>query len=181
MACLATATGRDEFRAAAAECIAYENASFDAAHSNWPHFRSDGELTLPCQWCHGAPGIGLARIAMRRQRGLDVNGLTADIRNAVLGVRRVESPRPIDTLCCGTLGNIEFLCEAGSALGREDIKVRGVRRLLAVMETAAAAGDYRWHAGDARFNLGLFRGLAGLGYTLLRRVDGSLPNVLIWE
>ena len=29
--------------------------------------------------------------------------------------------------------------------------------------------------------LGLFRGLAGVGYTLLRQVDDSLPNVLIWE
>jgi lantibiotic modifying enzyme len=29
--------------------------------------------------------------------------------------------------------------------------------------------------------LGLFRGLAGVGYTLLRQVDGALPNVLIWE
>jgi hypothetical protein len=27
----------------------------------------------------------------------------------------------------------------------------------------------------------LFRGLAGAGYTVLRRADDSLPNVLIWE
>jgi lantibiotic modifying enzyme len=27
----------------------------------------------------------------------------------------------------------------------------------------------------------LFRGLAGVGYTLLRQVDGSLPNVIIWD
>jgi lantibiotic modifying enzyme len=35
--------------------------------------------------------------------------------------------------------------------------------------------------GGRRFNLGLFRGIAGVGYTLLRRVDGSLPNLLLWE
>jgi lantibiotic modifying enzyme len=29
--------------------------------------------------------------------------------------------------------------------------------------------------------LGLFRGVAGVGYTSLRQVDGSLPNVIIWE
>ena len=34
---------------------------------------------------------------------------------------------------------------------------------------------------DDTFNLGLFRGLAGVGYTLLRQIDGSLPNILIWE
>jgi hypothetical protein len=27
----------------------------------------------------------------------------------------------------------------------------------------------------------LFRGLAGVGYTALRRVEDSLPDVLIWE
>jgi lantibiotic modifying enzyme len=29
--------------------------------------------------------------------------------------------------------------------------------------------------------LGLFRGMAGVGYTALRQVDPSLPNVLIFE
>jgi len=27
----------------------------------------------------------------------------------------------------------------------------------------------------------LFRGLAGVGYTVLRRIDRFLPNVLVWE
>jgi hypothetical protein len=31
------------------------------------------------------------------------------------------------------------------------------------------------------FNLGLFRGIAGVGHTVLRRIEPSLPNVLIWE
>ena len=43
------------------------------------------------------------------------------------------------------------------------------------------AGDYHWSNGTNRFNLGLFRGIAGVGYTLLRAVDHSLPNVLVWE
>ena len=49
------------------------------------------------------------------------------------------------------------------------------------MADAAASGDYRWNVGKRQFNLGLFRGLAGVGYTLLRQADRSLPNVLIWE
>jgi lantibiotic modifying enzyme len=56
-----------------------------------------------------------------------------------------------------------------------------LRRLTAVLDGSAANGDYRWNSGNRRFNLGLFRGLAGIGYTLLRRLDPSLPNVLIWE
>jgi lantibiotic modifying enzyme len=53
--------------------------------------------------------------------------------------------------------------------------------LAAVVQAAASGGDYRWNSGKQRFNLGLFRGLAGVGYTLLRQRDAALPNVLIWD
>ena len=106
--------------------------------------------------------------------------MTADIRNALQGVERGWIGQ-VDTLCCGTLGSIEFFCEAGNVLGRSDLRDLASRRLMAVLETAASTGDYRWNSGKRQFNLGLFRGLAGVGYTALRQVDGSLPNVLIWE
>jgi lantibiotic modifying enzyme len=75
---------------------------------------------------------------------------------------------------------VEFLCEAAQA-GRPDLGDLAMQRLAVVLETAATAGDYRWNSGSRQFNLGLFRGLAGVGYTLLRRIDPLLPNVLIWE
>ncbi|MGB7782903.1 MAG: lanthionine synthetase LanC family protein, partial [Pseudolabrys sp.] len=83
--------------------------------------------------------------------------------------------------CCGTLANVEFLCEAADSLGRKDLGELAARRLLSVVENASSSGDYRWNSGQRKFNLGLFRGLAGVGYTALRQVDRSLPNVLIWE
>jgi lantibiotic modifying enzyme len=49
------------------------------------------------------------------------------------------------------------------------------------LEQAEVAGDYRWNSGKRQFNLGFFRGLSGVGYTLLRQIDLSLPNVLIWQ
>jgi lantibiotic modifying enzyme len=87
----------------------------------------------------------------------------------------------VDTLCCGALGSIEFLREAGSTLGRDDLRDLASRRLIEVLERAASTGDYRWNSGKGQFNLGLFRGLAGVGYSVLRQVDASLPNVIIWE
>jgi type 2 lantibiotic biosynthesis protein LanM len=180
LASLAQATGRAEFAQAAAECIAFENSSYDAQRHNWPDLREAGGLLWPCQWCHGAPGIGLARIATSRLGGMDDARLKTDIQNAVEGATQGR-PTAVDTLCCGALGGVEFFCEAGSALGRDDLRALAGERLTAVLQTAAAAGDYRWNSGQGRFNLGLFRGLAGVGYTLLRRVDGALPNVLIWQ
>jgi lantibiotic modifying enzyme len=184
LACLGAAAGREDFAAAAAECIALEDSRFDPERSNWPDLRGDDEPTFPCQWCHGAPGIGLARIAMRKR--LAGNGerddalLTTDISKALAGVER-GWPNHVDTMCCGTLGSIEFCCEAAGALGRDDLLNLAARRMLAVIESAAITGDYRFNVGKRQFNLGLFRGLAGIGYTCLRQADPSLPNILIWE
>jgi len=175
---LAAATGREDFAAAAVECIAFEDSTFDAGRNNWPDLRGEGEPSWPCQWCHGAPGIGLARIAMIRKKGR--GQLKDDVARAVEGAAK-GWPGSVDTLCCGTLGNVEFICEAAASLGRKDLGELAARRLLSVIENAASAGDYRWNSGQGKFNLGLFRGLAGVGYTALRQVDGSLPNVLIWE
>ena len=180
LASLSAATGREEFAQAASECLAFENSSYDVGRNNWPDLRGEGEPSWPCQWCHGATGIGLARIAMARQGGMDPKTLAGDIRNAVEGATKYW-PGGVDTLCCGTLGNVEFFCEAGNALGRDDLRELASRRLAAVLETAAATGDYRWNSGKRQFNLGLFRGLAGVGYTSLRQAHASLPNVLIWE
>lgn len=180
LASLSAATGREEFASAASECIAWENYSYDAERRNWPDLRSADETLWPCRWCHGAPGIGLARIAMARLGGPDSKLLVTDIRNALDGVER-GWPSTVDTLCCGTLGSVELFCEAGDALGRPDLRDVAAQRLMSVLETAALSGDYRWNAGKRQFNLGLFGGLAGVGYTFLRQVDRSLPNIIIWE
>ena len=180
LASLAEASGRQDFADAASECVAFEDSRYDAGRRNWPDVRVDGAPSWPCQWCHGAVGIGLARLASAKFRGADVGSVAVDIENAAEGVRQ-NQPAAVDTLCCGTLGGIEFLCEAGTALGRDDLRALAAERLGAVLQEAAATGDYRWNSGKGRFNLGLFRGIAGVGYTLLRRIDGALPNVLIWQ
>jgi type 2 lantibiotic biosynthesis protein LanM len=180
LASLAAATEREEFAQAASECIAFEDSNYDAGRSNWPDLRSEGEPSWPCQWCHGATGIGLARIGMAMRGGMNPKNLSGDIQNAVRGALK-SWPGAVDTLCCGTLGSVEFFCEAGNALGRDDLRDLASRRLAAVLENAASTGDYRWNSGKRQFNLGLFRGLAGVGYTTLRQAQASLPNVLIWE
>ena len=106
--------------------------------------------------------------------------LSTDVRKAVVGVEG-GWPNHVDTMCCGTLGSIEFLCEAARPLGRDDLRDLAGRRMFAVVESAAASGDYRFNVGARQFNLGLFRGLAGVGYTCLRQANPSFPNVLIWD
>jgi type 2 lantibiotic biosynthesis protein LanM len=180
LASLSAATGREDFAVAAQECVDFENSSFSPQRGNWPDLRVEGAEAWPCQWCHGAPGIGLGRIAMARLPRMGGALLEADVQGAVEGTRAAWPPS-IDTLCCGTMGSVEFLCEAGDLLGRNDLQELAKRELANVLQFAADSGDYHWNSGERRFNLGLFRGMAGVGYTALRQVDHSLPNVLIFE
>ncbi len=184
LASLSVAAGREDFAKAATECLAFENGTYDPGRMNWPDLRNEGEPHWPCQWCHGAAGIGLARVGMIKRGASTADApepalITKDVENAVGGVER-SWPGHLDTLCCGTLGGIELLREAGTIWRRDDLCNLASRRLTTVVAAASSAGDYRWNA-SRRFNLGLFRGLAGVGYTLLREIDPSLPNVLIWE
>jgi len=180
LASLSSATGNAGYARQAMECVAFENSTFDAAHRGWADLRGIADSAWPCKWCYGSAGIGLARIAMTKHAGEPLELRARDISRALDGVQDAW-PATTDTLCCGTLGSIEFLAEAGDVLDRGELRDLAVARLLTIVETRGAAGDYRWSGGTSQFNLGLFRGIAGVGYTLLRAAAPSLPNVLVWE
>jgi type 2 lantibiotic biosynthesis protein LanM len=180
LAALAKASGIPAFAEAARECVDYERALFSPERNNWPDLRAKDEVHWPCQWCHGAGGIGLARLGMKRfgDIGIDLNG---DIAAALASTARAW-PSPIDTMCCGNLGNVELLAEAGHVLGEESLTKQASGRIHGIVAAAGKAGVYGWNAGTDDENLGLFRGLAGVGYSVLRRVAPEVvPNVLIWE
>lgn len=178
---LATASHRDDFAQAAQECLAYEAQSYQANLFNWPDLRSiEDEVAWPSQWCHGAIGIGLARIAGHRVGQAHSEAIINDINHAVQN-SRTQWPQHVDTLCCGTLGTIELLAEAGEVLNQPTLRHLSDQRLAQIIANRHERGDYLWNAGGAAFNLGLFRGLSGVGYTILRKLDSRLPNVLMWE
>jgi lantibiotic modifying enzyme len=122
----------------------------------------------------------MSRASLLKRGAMEAEILRVDIHNAITGSDRCW-PTEIDTLCCGTLGIVEFFCEAAEAIDNSDVRDIAAQRLAAVVQAASLAGDYRWNSGKQQFNLGLFRGIAGVGYTLLRRVDNRLPNILTWE
>ena len=177
---LAHASAREDFHQAAVECIDFENATFDKVRCNWPYHGPNGVISWPSQWCHGAAGIGLARIGILRNGSLDQNELKRDIESAI---RRVDTREfnENDTLCCGCLGSIELLAEAGIELNKPELIRNASKSLAGVINNASRSGDYRWPAGNKRFNLGLYRGVSGVGYSALRRASSALPNLLIFE
>jgi lantibiotic modifying enzyme len=155
---------------------------FDPAHGNWPDFRHarSGPPAFMETWCHGAPGIGLARAAGLSI--LDTPETRRGIEAAIAVVRRLGAIGK-DGLCCGTAGRIELLMTAARAQGNPELVELATHQLSAVVERARGRG-YRFTGQGAQevFDPSLFQGLSGIGYQILRVIEPDIiPSVLAWE
>ena len=177
---LAEASGDEIYRTAAREAVAYEDAMFRPLAKNWPDFRSspDHSPSAPCwcSWCHGAPGIGLARLAEPAGGSQTARDIAAAVETTAQ-----HGITDIDHLCCGNLGRADLLLEAGESLNRPEL-IEEARTLASeVVVRARQNGGYRLGNSSA-YSLSLFQGSAGIGYELLRLAcPKELPTVLLWR
>ncbi|MFP5270959.1 type 2 lanthipeptide synthetase LanM family protein [Coleofasciculus sp.] len=173
------------FREAAEDAIAYERHLFSPTEGNWLDLRSyaliDGKPTYMTSWCHGAPGIGLARLGSLAS--LDTADIRAEIAIA-LDTTLQFSWQTIDHPCCGNCGRMEVLLVAAQKLLRPDL-VETVKKQANWMARRAKQGGgfhlFPQFPQDV-YNPGFFQGTAGIGYELLRLAyPDLLPSVLLWE
>lgn len=178
-------TGDARFLVAAARELDYEARQFVPAQGNWPDHRESarpGHGTVACgrSWCHGAPGIALARLGLR-DTALAVR-VQGDLE-AALATTVALPTLPTDGLCCGELGLADILLLAGQVLERP-VFLAASRARVAAGVARRARGPFRLFRGlstDA-WSPGFFQGIAGIGYALLRQVEPTrLPCVLLWQ
>src|SRR5438067_3840189 len=131
-------------------------------------------------WCHGAPGIGLARLVIH-----DITqdcSLLKQIRKNMEATARFSLDN-LDHLCCGNLGRLDIQLEY--ALRMENSLLDSVQRDAAfVVQRYYANNNFRLFVDTPSkvFCPGLFSGAAGIGYALLRLSSpGTLPCVLAFE
>jgi type 2 lantibiotic biosynthesis protein LanM len=175
------ASGETAFLEAAEEAIAYERSVFIPEQGNWPDFRQSFPKDKPvcmCSWCHGATGIGLARLG-----GLDILD-TPEIRQdieAAINTTKQQKLTGIDHLCCGNMGRVEFLLTASRKLSRPEL----LEDAMQIASQVVARANQKGHFGYGpilTFHPGFFQGAAGIGYELLRLAyPDQLPSVLLWE
>ena len=93
-----------------------------------------GETPTRCMtaWCHGAPGIGLARV--RSLAHLDDATSRAEIATA-LATTLAEGFGRNHSLCHGDLGNLEFVLQAGQRLGDPRWRLEGDRLAALILES----------------------------------------------
>jgi type 2 lantibiotic biosynthesis protein LanM len=177
-------SGDESFLIAAQKGIAYEQGIYDAGASNWPDLRIQGIFMT--SWCHGAPGIALARLGSLSV--IDNEAIRSDINNGLsttLKFVRDPAKGQRDHLCCGHFGRADILLAAGQMLGIDEYTQAALNLASARIEQAHKNGDYCLLRGLPRDlpQPGFFNGLAGIGYTCLRfsQLDDPLPSALLWE
>ena len=181
---LAALSGDRRFHDTALAGLSYERSLYRPDQRNWPDLRQAGtpERTIEPHsmwaWCHGAPGIGLGRLAGLPY--LDDETVRGEIETAVEST--IENGFGGNhCLCHGDLGNLEVVTMAAACLGRPDWEERSSRLAGGIL---AGIRERGWLFGlpGRTEPTGMMVGLAGIGYGLLRlAAPQRVPSVLILE
>jgi lantibiotic modifying enzyme len=189
---LFAATGCERFRAGAIGAFAYERSWLDARSGTWPDLRiagqrrgTRGRFASPAvgTWCHGEGGIALTRL--RAIEVLGAGDCRHDAESALATTHRelAEALRyEIEdlTLCHGAAGAGDVLLCGGAALGapwRERAELATQLGYVALARRNATGDE--WPCGVAGGTApGLFRGLSGIAWWLLRLQDPTIASPL---
>jgi type 2 lantibiotic biosynthesis protein LanM len=173
LATLHAGSPRDAYLDAAAKALRYERQLFDPAERNWPDLRATGQSGTPSfmlSWCHGAPGIALARLCLAQSPLWDAD-VERDLHHALEST--TDRTLPEDSLCCGRFGRAAVLRVAAAHEG-------GGRWLEAAVQLEAQGLAQKLSRGTYSFNdvPGLFQGAAGVGLALLEGVPHETASIL---
>lgn len=174
------ATRDPRHREIALSALDYERALFDPASGNWEDRRDyvmkarEGNAWCSVAWAHGAPGIGLARLAMLRA-GID----TPRIREELAIATRTTLTRGLDcndSLIFGAFGNLELPICLNECFGQDtvpDLPVLAARMLDKIERDGLDL------VAPAPFPIGLMSGATGVAYQCLRLARmHQVPSVL---
>jgi lantibiotic biosynthesis protein len=193
----------DYYLYAAEQAFLYERNFYSTEHNNWPDFRYTelsnftsyqrfAELTIALRnnelppftphymsaWCHGAPGIGLARLRAY-ELTYDTTYLE-ESKNACVATIGSLKPSPGNySLCHGSFGNAETLLEASVVLKDANYSDIAEQKAIEGIEQYEMK-SVPWPCGTAGgiTDPSLLLGEAGIGYFLLRLADISVPSIL---
>jgi lantibiotic modifying enzyme len=174
-------TGDARHLQAAREGFRFERSLFDPRLENWADVRGT-EPAFPVAWCHGAPGIGLARL--RAYELLREEQWRAEAEAALRTTRRsleASTPGADFSLCHGVAGNAELFLYAAQVLRDPsllDVATTAGLWGLELYERPARPWPCGVRAGGE--NPSLMLGLAGIGWFYLRLHDphGTPPVTL---
>lgn len=184
-------TSDSRYRAAAEAAFRYEDQYFNTHIANWPDFRETaptrGNHALPYAeyWCHGAPGIGIARLYAHSITGDStyISQAEAALATTARSVKaEAASTGSSFSLCHGVLGNAAILQHGVGILDAESTRLPHTAARLGIKRRET---DGYWACGagisPAAYAPGLLLGVAGIGHFFLRLAHPHIPSVLMIE
>ena len=175
---LYAATGRREYLDGGRGAFAYEDGLFDAGAGNWPDLRPFEQGKPPNRqftvaWCHGAPGIALARMRAAALDAESADAYVAAARTALATTLKALEHmltllRHDATLCHGAGGLSEIVWTGGQWLG--DLTLAEAARAAgrSLINKYAPGGSWPSGVATAGPNPSLMLGKAGIGMHFLR-------------
>ncbi|WP_420628008.1 type 2 lanthipeptide synthetase LanM family protein [Candidatus Leptofilum sp.] len=185
---LSKAVNDPKYKETAQKSLSYEREMFSEATHNWPdlrnfsiyqNFQTPTEPGYLSFWCHGATGIGHARLFTLKERLTDDPLIAVEVETAFHTTLR-EGFGQGHCLCHGDFGSLDFLISANTYL---NLHMDEPIELLA-LGTIASIHSYGWLCGNGLQveEPGLMTGLAGIGFQLLRLSHPEqVPSVLALE
>lgn len=204
---LAQYLGNSTYLWLAREAFSYEDAYYNANEKNWPDFRKDTvrksdlikcELALNEKdliyfykdqymnaWCHGAAGIGLARMRAYeitkeedfKQQYLNCLSHRTDLKNFEANYGKFTL-----ALCHGFAGNADLhLSHQKNFDANFDLTY--IHRMSKVI-LKKRAEKYLYRSGyymSEKEDNSLYMGIAGIGYFFLRLHNPEIPSPLIFK
>jgi lantibiotic modifying enzyme len=190
---LAAVSQDQRYYDAALATLAYERDLFTPDRNNWPDLRKAAQPDDPLNpakpvpsgepkrsfmtaWCHGAAGIGLARLASLPYQDdiamrVEINTAITTTMNEGFGINHA--------LCHGDLGNLDLLLYAHQQLP-ETISRENLGLLTATLVNNMRTQGWQSGIPASIENPGLMTGLAGAGYEMLRvAAPERVPSVLV--
>ncbi len=174
------ASGENQFLCLAKRGLEYERSLFDPRDQGWPDLRGRNPVRDPVQWCHGAAGVGLARMATLDI--LDDQTVRGEIETAISAAMRVQDGGR-DNLCCGHAGRFSMLHHALKlGLGPDDLSDIFNQHLSAWINRLDTPEKVGMMAEEQIFQTGLMQGLSGIGQVLLEIASpDQISPVLVLE
>lgn len=167
--------------------LIYENHYYSEIEQNWRDLRYTDRREFADFWCHGAPGIALARAEiMRHLEAMNLlyaqewEFVTQDYKNALQTLLNCGNKYNSFCLCHGILGNADILLHLSKLMNDPNLVE------IANDWALQASVDYESYKSSDRLVArlecdGMMTGTVGIGYEYLRMLDNRVPSILAFE
>lgn len=189
---LHAATGITQYLEAALDAVRYEDSLLYGERGGLPLSRAarvaahteSPQGAARTNWCRGAAGVGLARLACTAGSHATELRVSAERAIAAIVSDSDHLTASLDCACCGACGGIELLLAAGLRRGDSSLLAAAHERASGLVRRSRALRCFRLStsSGAQPYEPALYRGMAGIGYGLLRLCHPEvLPSFLSWE